>query len=281
MFSKLLTTIFVLSFIAGLAWNTSPANAQAVEDGLISYWTFDEDDIVDDKVMDVRGNQDATMNGDPEVVAGRVGDALEFDGDDWLLITDDINAMTLPEKEITVEAWVYPEGYDEWGGFLSVFQDNGGFEKGWGLGTVNNAEGAGPSEFSFAVSTTGADDGDGDLIYFHAGPYDTGKWYHVVGVYDGENTRLYVDGELVVDSGGQSGDINYPSNGFLTIGIYKDDNEHDPFAGKLDEIRLYEIVLSEAQVLQNYEAKGLSVDTAGKLSLTWGEIKASGWTHLP
>jgi len=67
----------------------------------------------------------------------------------------------------------------------------------------------------------------------------------------------------------------------LTIGIYKDDNEHDPFAGKLDEIRLYEIVLSEAQVLQNYEAKGLSVDTAGKLSLTWGEIKASGWTHLP
>ena len=221
MVSKVLTPILVLFFIAGLAWNTSHVNAQAVREGLISYWTFDEADIDGDTVSDVWGNQDATMQGAPQIVNGKVGKALEFNGSsDWLLVSDDINAMNLPEREITVEAWVYPEGFDEWGGFLSVFQDNGGFEKGWGLGTVNNAEGAGPNEFSFAVSTTGADDGDGDLIYFHAGPYDTGKWYHVVGVYDGDSTKLYIDGELVVDSGGQSGDINYPSNGFLTIGTY-------------------------------------------------------------
>ena len=273
MLSKVLSLIFVL---AGLAWNAPLANAQATTDSLISYWTFDEADIEGDKVKDVFGNQHATMQGAPKPVKGQVGNALEFNGSsDWLLITDDIKAMKVPKKEITVESWVYPEAFDAWGGFLSVFQDNGGFEKGWGLGTVHNEEGAGANEFSFAISTTGADDGDGDLTYFHAGPYDTGKWYHVAGVYDGEMTQLYVDGELVVESGQQSGDINYPPNGFLTIGTYKDDNEHDPFAGKLDEIRLYERALSEEEVLQNMEANGLSVKPFGKLSLSWGGIKCA------
>ena len=277
MFSKVFTTIFALVFIVGLAWNTNPANAQVVTDGLISYWTFDKVDIADNKVKDVWGGQDATMMGDPQVVTGKVGNALEFNGSsDWLLVSDNINAVKLPKKEITVGAWVYPENFDAWGGFLSCFQDNGGFEKGWGLGAVHNEEGAGPDEFSFAVSTKGADDGDGDLTYFHAGPYDVRKWYHVVGVYDGNTTKLYVNGELVVDSEGQSEDINYPSNAFLVIGIYKDDNENDPFMGKLDEIRLYEKALSEGEVLRNMEAKGLSVDAGGKLSLTWGEIKISG-----
>ena len=58
--------------------------------------------------------------------------------------------------------------------------------------------------------------------------------------------------------------------------LYSIDNENDPFMGKLDEICLYEKALSEAEVLQNMEAEGLSVNPAGKLSLTWGEIKASG-----
>jgi len=273
--SRFYLSIILLS-IAGFAWHTNLADAQASKDGLVSYWTCDNNDIVGDKVKDIIGGQDATMQGAPEVVKGQVSDALAFNGgSDWLLISDNINEMKLPQKEITVEAWVYPENFDAWGGFLSCFQDNGGFEKGWGLGTVHNEEGAGMNEFSFAVSTAGADDGDGDLTYFHAGPYDVGQWYHVVGVYDGTMTLLYVNGELVVDSKGQSGDINYPSNAFLVIGTYKDDNEHDPFEGKLDEIRLYERALSEAEVLQNMEAQGLSVSPVRRLSLTWGKIKCN------
>jgi hypothetical protein len=88
--------------------------------------------------------------------------------------------------------------------------------------------------------------------------------------------QLYVNGEMKVDFQGHSGDILYPPNAFLTIGIYKDDNEHFPHKGKLDEVRLYEKALSEDEVLQNYEAEGLLfVNPAGKLSLTWGKAKAS------
>ena len=46
-----------------------------------------------------------------------------------------------------------------------------------------------------------------------------------------------------------------------------------PIMGMLDELRLYDRALSEAEVLQNYESEGLAVNPAGKLSFTWGGIK--------
>jgi hypothetical protein len=266
---SLLALVSILGLQLSLQ-HANPANGQVVTDGLISYWTFDEADIEGDTVKDVIGGQHATMQGAPRIVDGKVGNALEFDGvSDWLLVSDDINAVKIPTKEITLEAWVYPEHFIEWGGYLSCFQDNGEFEKGWTLGTNN--------QISFAVSTEGGNrDGDGELDYIKAGVFDVDQWYHVVGVYDGELMQLYVNGEMKVDFQGHFGDILYPPNAFLTIGIYKDDNEHFPHKGKLDEVRLYEKALSEAEVLQNYEAEGLlSVNPGGKLSLTWGEIKVS------
>jgi len=43
--------------------------------------------------------------------------------------------------------------------------------------------------------------------------------------------------------------------------------------GMIDELRLYDRPLSEDEVLQNYEAEGLSVSPGQKLSLTWGGLK--------
>jgi len=265
----------ILTFIGiVLALTTNIVYGQVIEDGLISYWTFDKDDIDGIVVKDIVGEQHAQMQGSSQIVEGKVGNAIELNGStDWLLVNDDINTMKLPTREITCEVWVSPEEFDAWGTFLGVFQDNGGFEKGWILGTVHNEEGAGANEFSFAISSEDADDGDGDLTYFHSGPYEIGNWYHVAGVYDGIKTKIYVNGELVVDSEGQSGDIVYPDNGFFVIGVYKDDNEHDPFKGKLDEIRLYDKALTEENVLQNMNSEGMALDAFAKLSISWGEIK--------
>ncbi len=43
-----------------------------VTDGLVSYWTFDRQDIADNTVKDVWGKNDGTIFGDPKVVAGPV-----------------------------------------------------------------------------------------------------------------------------------------------------------------------------------------------------------------
>ncbi|MCH8292001.1 LamG domain-containing protein [Candidatus Poribacteria bacterium] len=274
MFSRIVNlkifSLIVIS-ISGMGVVT-PVSAQfAVEEGLISYWSFDKDTVKGDTVKDLWGNQDAESVGKIKFANGKIGQALKLEGGagNYLLVTDDIKAAKIPTKEISTEAWVLTERFIEWGSFIGCMQDNGSFEKGWTLG-MNNL-------ISFAISTVKAKgvDGDGLLTYLKAGALDTGKWYHVVGTYDGKATKVYINGELKAETDIQNGDINYPANAFFTIGSYKDDNEDFTHEGLIDEVRLYEKVLTIDEVKQNFNSQGLAVHPAGKLSVIWGRIKAS------
>ena len=60
-----------------------------VTDGLVSYWTFDEKDIAGFTAKDVWGENDGRIVGNPKVVDGQVGEALEFDGaNDYVNLTN-------------------------------------------------------------------------------------------------------------------------------------------------------------------------------------------------
>ncbi|MDE0467252.1 MAG: LamG domain-containing protein [Candidatus Poribacteria bacterium] len=250
-----------------------PVAAQTVviEDGLIGYWSFNKDTVKGNTVKDVWGNQDAEMIGKLQIVEGKFGEAVRLEGGAGarVQITDDIKKAELPTEEMTVELWVWDEQFIEWGGYMVAVQDNGAFEKGWLIGTRWKA-------FSFALSSDGADDGDGLLTYLNsANTYDVNEWHHVVGTYDGKEMKIYVDGKLEGTSSVQSGVINYPDRIFFSMGAYKDDNEDFVHKGMIDEVRLYDRALSEKEVSNNLEAEGLAVEAAGKLSLTWGQIKAA------
>ena len=247
------------------------AQKVVIEDGLIGYWSFDKDTVKGNKVTDIWGDQDAEMIGKLEIVPGKFGEAVQLGGGAGarIQITDDIKKAKLPSEEMTVELWAWDEQFIEWGGYIVAVQDNGAFEKGWLLGTRWKA-------FSFALSSEDADDGDGLLTYLNsANTYNVNEWYHVVGTYDGKEMKIYVDGKLEGTSSVQSGAINYPDRVFFSIGAYKDDNEDFVHKGMLDEVRLYDRALSEKEVLNNLQAEGLAVEPAGKLSLTWGQIKAA------
>lgn len=247
------------------------AQTVVIEDGLIGYWSFDKDTVKGNTVMDIWGNQDAEMIGKLEIVPGKFGEAVQLGGGAGARVqmTDDIKKAELPTEEMTIELWAWDEQFIEWGGYVVAVQDNGAFEKGWLLGTRWKA-------FSFALSSEDADDGDGLLTYLNAAnASEMNKWYHVVGTYDSKEMKIYVNGKLEGTSGVQSGPINYPDRIFFSIGAYKDDNEDFVHKGMLDEVRLYDRALSEKEVLSNMEAEGLAVEPAGKLSLTWGQIKAA------
>ncbi|MDE0683780.1 MAG: LamG domain-containing protein [Candidatus Poribacteria bacterium] len=247
------------------------ARTVVIEDGLIGYWSFDKDTVKGKTVADIWGNQDAEIIGDLQIVAGKFGEAVQLGGGAGARVqmTDDIKKAELPTEEMTIELWAWDEQFIEWGGYVVAVQDNGAFEKGWLLGTRWKA-------FSFALSSEDADDGDGLLTYLNAAtPSEMNEWYHVVGTYDGREMKIYVNGKLEGTSGVQSGPINYPDRIFFSIGAYKDDNEDFVHKGMLDEVRLYDRALSEKEVLNNMEAEGLAVEPAGKLSLTWGQLKAA------
>ena len=247
------------------------AQTVVIEDGLIGYWSFDKDTLKGDTVQDIWGDQDAEMIGKIQIVQGKFGEAAQLEGGagSRIQMTDNIKKAKLPTEGMTVEVWVSDEQFIEWGGYIVAVQDNGPFEKGWLLGTRWK-------QFSFALSSDDADDGDGLLTYLNSvNTFDMGKWHHVVGTYDGAEMKIYVNGKLENTSDAQSGAINYPDRVFFSIGSYKDDNEDFVHKGMIDEVRLYDRALSEKEVSNNLEAEGLAVEATGKLSLTWGQIKAA------
>ena len=216
------------------------------------------------------GNQDGEIIGDIKIVPGKVGDAIKLPGGAGtrVRITDNFLNAILPKEGITLELWVWDELFIEWGGYILAAQDNGAFEKGWILGTRW-------ASFSFALSSDGSDDGDGLLTYLTTpNTYNIEKWYHVVGTYDGKEMKIYINGKLENTTNAQSDEINYPATIFFSIGAYKDDNEDFTHKGLIDEVRIYERALSKAEISNNMDAEGLSVEPAAKLSLAWGEIKS-------
>jgi hypothetical protein len=90
---------------------------------------------------------------------------------------------------------------------------------------------------------------------------DTAQWYHVVGVYDGTNLNLYVNGALAASDvlGGAGANATYAPNTNTTIGTTfgarADGNSGNyGYGGNLDEAAYYSVALSAAQVQAHYQA---------------------------
>ncbi len=169
--------------------------------------------------------------------------------EDVLLLKDPNQFQALrPVKEFTLEAWVKIDAIGEWGGVISCLQDNGNYEKGWVLGTHGR-------RFSFALSTEGANDGDGVLTYLDSKiAFEPGEWYHIVGTYDGVTQSLYVDGTLQATSKVQKGKILYPPKSTFSVGAYLDDNEYYPLKGAISKVAIFNRSLSKEAVQKRFDS---------------------------
>ena len=100
------------------------------------------------------------------------------------------------------------------------------------------------------------------------------EWLHLAGTYDGETVHYYVNGKQEKRYAMKGGKI--PKGGLLLgIGDRSDGCDCDTIQGYLDEFRVYDRVLSAAEVQNNMNATGLDVSpSANHLSVTWGHIKA-------
>ncbi|MFT7484537.1 MAG: putative phosphodiesterase, partial [Candidatus Paceibacteria bacterium] len=171
--------------------------------------------------------------------------------DDVLILAERIADLEtpLPRSAISLSAWVAVERPDRWGGILSCVQDNAGAELGFVLGYQN--------EFcSFGLSTSGADDGDGMLTYLRGvTPMASGRWHHVAATFDGKTTRLYLDGQLEVESTEQFGKLLYDQESPFVFGAYRDKDENFPMDGRLLAGRLSTDAWTAADVLEQFDAR--------------------------
>ena len=293
--------IYFVSVAVFIFTSTFNAAGNIVTDGLVSYWTFNRQDIADNTVKDVWGPNNGTIVGDPIIVPGRMGDALEFDG-----IDDFVNLTTLGDfgsqlGTSTFEAWVKVGLKEEWQALFKVIDSEcigWGIDFNWGNNLFRAAENElllrDPNELLKDIKENVTITYNVRNQYFHPkwgkGCYPRGygggrlkrdeKWRHIVFLIevkdDVRETRFYIDGEqtsvekVLTDRG-----VYIPFTDPIYLGATS--VEGDPrhfFEGAIDEVRIYNRPLTKSEVTRNFKSNiGLSVEPTQKLSTVWGALK--------
>ena len=239
-FSLLILGLFLLSLDAG-----------AKEKGLIAHWPFEGN------AKDASGNgHDGVIQG-AKWVDGHTGKAAEFDGGgSWM---DGGRKPTLEVSPMSCMFWMSPDhdldSKDP--RFNIVYHAKGpmfAFNKNPAAG-----EPVGPKNTIRCWVDTLGDIPKGTL-FTKRNEWKAGVWYHLACTYDEKELVLYEDGEETGRTKA-TGAIAPRSSEFRVA---------KPFAGAIDEVKLYNRALSHPEILVS---SGLAVDFLSKLPIKWGEIK--------
>ena len=249
--SKLILLVVIMAsmFVVG---NISHS-AQAISDGLVSYWSFNKNTVPDKTVKDIVAGNDGTINGSVEVVNGHIQEALKFSGGHVDCGSD--KSLVAIGNELTLEMWIKPE------------------KPGWAI--IAGVSRSGNNSYVVAWSHTSRLDfniwnGVLETWPFHsASQLALNEWHHVAGVYDSTEALIYINGELDNQKKFE-GEIKHNGENFW-MGARKVGGLQ--YHGLLDELRLYNRGLSQAEIQKNMKAEGLAVEPNQKLTLTWGTIK--------
>jgi large repetitive protein len=197
--------------------------------GLIAAYSFDS--ITGTTIADQSGlGHSATASNATWTATGHSGGAVSFNGTNaWVTVTDapDLSLTTA----MTVEAWVNPAALSGWRTVIMKERPGG-----------------------LAYTLYASDDNAPPALYTNTGAADVSAvgsnlltlnvWTHLAGTYDGTTVRLYVNGSLI-SSKPLSGNL-VSSTSPLRIGGNSIWGEY--FSGLIDDVRIYDRVLSNAEI---------------------------------
>jgi hypothetical protein len=227
-------------------------------DGLVMYLSFDEG--AGDTAKDYSGNGNSGKITKAKWANGKFGKALEFDGSASVEVasSDSLEAM---KTEITVLAWINPTlTGSAWQGVVTKGAD-------------------GVEHFELLINTdahihTAWMFKQGRVVGDRAGKILTaGKWSYLAVTFKPKEWIFYHNGELVENNKGADSEL-LPDGKPVVIGDEKGMSRF--FTGIIDEVAIFNKAISEADVNEYMNiglTKVLSVESVGKLSATWADLK--------
>jgi hypothetical protein len=219
-----------------------PNSYNNLNKGLVAYYPFSGN------AKDESGNgRHGTASGGSSLVADRFNtptEAFMFDGQVGSGIqaqnTTDLN---LASGGITLSVWARFSDplYDS----TLAAKHNYWTGNGYGIGVFND-------RFGWFVND--------EPRLLSPNTHRDGQWHHAVGVWDGSQMRLFVDGALVA-----SQPFSYTNFNEAPFTIAHATGDYPPgwFKGNIDQVRLYNRALSNAEVGKLYQNEAGNLDTDG------------------
>jgi len=220
---------------------------------LIAYWSFDEGSGNSVKDNSLNGN-DGIFVSNPAWVTGIKGKAIQFDGvDDYIRV--ETTPSLLISKEITVMGWV------------KVFSSTNDHQ-------IICAKWYGPSgegdlyrkSYLLEILPDGRtpqfkirDDKGVENWAISTQKMNYGEWYHLCGTYDGDEIKIYVNGDIikVVEHHGRINLGESPVTiGGLTMAI-----DSNNINGIIDEVKIFNYELSSNEISAEYENRPPDIPT--------------------
>ena len=213
----------------------------------IGYWNFEEGfgNIVYDKAGTASGviNNGSWAGTGIHWGQGKYGKGGIFNGsNDYVNLAN--TGLVFGKKNFTIEQWIKPKPYKSGSvNAISGYYPHANINGTWWFFRYDSA---GAEYIQFGIKDVNS----------HSCNYTKtfrDEWYHIAGVRDGDNVKLYVNGTLAcTGTGAANDDISYWSNNFTPkigsiVGGYS-------FEGSIDEVRIYDYARSSGQIVEDMNA---------------------------
>lgn len=220
----------------GTDFNSGSVTLHEGSNGIISYWKFD-----DGTANDSMGRNHGTDMGTSSTT-GKVGSARYFDGSTnaYISIGDksDFDNLT---TNFSIEYWFNgPDtNYTFYRPTVTKQWRNSGSDmtSGFALGYSNYSK----DNVPFIINNKVLETPDFSII--------GGNWYHVVATYDGNNMKIYLNGQERAST--QYTTAMTPNNDPLEIGARSDSSSYR-FLGTIDEVAIFNRALTPEEIGVHY-----------------------------
>ncbi|MGE9268710.1 MAG: LamG domain-containing protein [Verrucomicrobiales bacterium] len=258
---QIVTTSLQVSFAV-------PMLLSGAQAALIAHYKFDEGSGASTAVNEVVGGAgyDATVMGAVTTgVTGIAGNAYQFNGTgaNHVILNNPAFASAITGSgAMTFSAWIKKPTDVSANGILA-------------LGNINSNDNY--YQLSSAVGLGRVTNRSGDInALFGYARTDDNVWHHVVGTiaHTGGNTtmQLYVDGDFestLTEANGGPNALNVLSIGVLARNT---SSLNDPFDGLIDDVQIYDEVLSATQISYLYNNAGQAIPEPSVAVLSLGVL---------
>ena len=249
---KVKCLLFAMTFVVIV----SPGYAKIAPESILGIWLFDGITGGNTAKDSYINGKDGTIKGNPKLVAGKFGKALEFNGtSDYVDVPVNLNEC----KEVTEVIWTNTRVHPPGERYQIISNDTGSYGRCIQIRPAN-----------YWIFHT-----EGQAITYAVVP-TLNDWEHLAATWSTKEVKFYINGKLVATGTGDTPTYNDGA----TVNIGRNMSQKDYYDGILDEVALFNAVLTEEDIksiADNGLEKALGIAAVsynGKLANTWADVKS-------